>query len=371
MAKNNSKCINCNSPTTNPRFCSRSCSASYNNKAHPKRKPEGKCNKCDTPIKSQKSLCDKCNQLEKQEANRHKQNIHVFQGPNGPFEKKLPYISNSSSFVFSSSPTNLTLETSCEELIYYLLSLLTDKPEYIRPSDIRWLSAMLIHLLETKIDYKNHWNENITSISNLPIKRIASYLETWVWSFFKDNWHPLLPSFALATCQFIDAHLFGFYERANSTQYTSWKIKPWFQGKENRNFNDRKIWFLNDKQFKKEFTEKMGYLTVACTIPNGSLLTLPSYISPDVSGPANFDIEMKRCYLSTSTSDPIFCSGKESDNSLFDIFSDFEFTGDILSINGEKLHRNHLGARIPARWAIGIKHYDSELIICLPDWLIS
>lgn len=31
-------CINCGEETANPKFCSRSCAASFNNKAHPKRK---------------------------------------------------------------------------------------------------------------------------------------------------------------------------------------------------------------------------------------------------------------------------------------------------------------------------------------------
>lgn len=32
------RCVNCNTETTNPRFCGRSCSAAYNNRQSPKRK---------------------------------------------------------------------------------------------------------------------------------------------------------------------------------------------------------------------------------------------------------------------------------------------------------------------------------------------
>jgi len=39
-------CANCNIETTNPRFCTRSCSASFNNKAKPKRVLTRKCTKC-------------------------------------------------------------------------------------------------------------------------------------------------------------------------------------------------------------------------------------------------------------------------------------------------------------------------------------
>lgn len=55
------KCLNCHRDTTNPKFCSRSCAASHNNKVSPKRSPEGYCKKCHKPISSGKSYCsDEC-----------------------------------------------------------------------------------------------------------------------------------------------------------------------------------------------------------------------------------------------------------------------------------------------------------------------
>src|SRR5262249_47822344 len=44
------KCETCGRPTSNPRFCSRSCAAVTNNAASPKRKPEGECRRCRTAI---------------------------------------------------------------------------------------------------------------------------------------------------------------------------------------------------------------------------------------------------------------------------------------------------------------------------------
>jgi hypothetical protein len=43
-------CINCGKETKNPKFCSKSCSAAYNNKIFPKRKIKKKCKKCDLTI---------------------------------------------------------------------------------------------------------------------------------------------------------------------------------------------------------------------------------------------------------------------------------------------------------------------------------
>lgn len=51
-------CLNCNTETTNPKFCSKSCSASYNNTLYPKRKLKRKCSKCDNNVKSYRhTLC--------------------------------------------------------------------------------------------------------------------------------------------------------------------------------------------------------------------------------------------------------------------------------------------------------------------------
>lgn len=57
-------CINCKTETTNPKFCSRSCAASFNGKAFPKRAKEGKCSICGIPIPASRSFCsDKCRGL--------------------------------------------------------------------------------------------------------------------------------------------------------------------------------------------------------------------------------------------------------------------------------------------------------------------
>lgn len=52
-------CIYCNKKTSNPKFCSRSCSASYNGKLYPKRKRTKKCKICSTLITTEKTFCSK------------------------------------------------------------------------------------------------------------------------------------------------------------------------------------------------------------------------------------------------------------------------------------------------------------------------
>jgi len=57
-----SKCIYCNSETTNPKFCSSSCSATYNNKLKPKRvkKKRDDCIVCGTEMtQGRKKFCSR------------------------------------------------------------------------------------------------------------------------------------------------------------------------------------------------------------------------------------------------------------------------------------------------------------------------
>jgi hypothetical protein len=55
------KCLSCQSETENPKFCSRSCAASYTNKVSPKRKLKKKCSHedCECIVRNYRSiLCE-------------------------------------------------------------------------------------------------------------------------------------------------------------------------------------------------------------------------------------------------------------------------------------------------------------------------
>lgn len=54
------KCKNCNVLTNNPKFCSRRCSAIYNNKKYPKRSPEKICKGCSGKTTTGRTYCDSC-----------------------------------------------------------------------------------------------------------------------------------------------------------------------------------------------------------------------------------------------------------------------------------------------------------------------
>ncbi len=53
-------CLSCGFETKNPKFCSRRCSAIYNNIRYPKRRQQGLCKKCSISITSSRTYCNSC-----------------------------------------------------------------------------------------------------------------------------------------------------------------------------------------------------------------------------------------------------------------------------------------------------------------------
>ena len=57
-------CINCNKETNNPKFCNRSCAATYNNKHYIKRTAKiNLCKSCGSPTILRRKYCSKCNSI--------------------------------------------------------------------------------------------------------------------------------------------------------------------------------------------------------------------------------------------------------------------------------------------------------------------
>lgn len=56
------ECDECGTATRNARFCSRSCSSSYNNRRSPRRKLEGTCVGCGAAVPSSRKRCGDCHE---------------------------------------------------------------------------------------------------------------------------------------------------------------------------------------------------------------------------------------------------------------------------------------------------------------------
>lgn len=57
-------CLNCGKETLNPKFCCKSCSASYTNKTSPKRQKTKECS-CGTLIYADQTKCEECSTFNK------------------------------------------------------------------------------------------------------------------------------------------------------------------------------------------------------------------------------------------------------------------------------------------------------------------
>lgn len=56
-------CLKCGLSTSNPKFCTRSCAASYNNTQEPKRKPLHECKNCGSAINARSWYCKPCKEV--------------------------------------------------------------------------------------------------------------------------------------------------------------------------------------------------------------------------------------------------------------------------------------------------------------------
>jgi hypothetical protein len=69
-------CLNCGTHTTNPKFCSRSCAATYTNKQKPKRSRTRKCSNCEDIVAHHKTtLCEQ--HLKEYKSSSHYKNLTI------------------------------------------------------------------------------------------------------------------------------------------------------------------------------------------------------------------------------------------------------------------------------------------------------
>lgn len=95
-------CLNCKLETANPKFCSRSCSSSFNNRSNPRRSLQGACSGCGTSISSSRKFCQGCRAAYRSNlGDRTKAQLRA-EG-NANFGGNYPYIRNHSRRTYESS----------------------------------------------------------------------------------------------------------------------------------------------------------------------------------------------------------------------------------------------------------------------------
>jgi hypothetical protein len=324
FARYMTKCIVCSSPTTNPKFCSRSCAAKHNNTTAPKRKPEGKCLKCKSPITTKSRYCKACLEQLRVEQAREAENIRRWKTISGDWSeegvekvearKRTVYsVEGNVGRIGAHEPTGRLLDT--------LIGLCFSGPEYLRPDDAARYIALLQELKRFNCEIWRGVKRVSMEIRDVPIDDLGMVIEDWIISYFDDNRCSLLPAFALDTAMFIGSHMSGHCQYHPAL----WEIKPIVEPPD-RNFR-------LDAQFKSNFTSRFGRIMVRCKVPDACVIEFQGKAL--VSAGEEFCALIKRCHLSANFQDAIFLHTQFPEEATIDL--GFTFVGEILLNGGSSI----------------------------------
>jgi hypothetical protein len=315
------KCIVCSSPTTNPKFCSRSCAAKHNNTATPKRKPEGKCLKCKSPITTKSRYCKNCLEQLRVEQGREAENIRRWKTVSGDWSEELVQkVAARKRTVFSveGHVGQLHAHDLTGRLLDALIGLCFSAPEYLRPEDAARHIALLQELKQFNCEMWSGIKRVHMNIKDVPIRDLGRVINDWILSYCDDNRCALLPAFALDTAVFIESHVSGHYQH----HPVPWEIKPIVEPVERG--------FQLDARFKSNFTSRLGHIMVRCRVPEACAIEFQGKAL--VSSGEEFCALIKRCHLSTNFQDAIILHTQFPEEATIDL--DFRFVGEIL-LSGE------------------------------------
>ncbi len=213
----------------------------------------------------------------------------------------------------------LKFTESAGALIDFLIGICFARSAYLRSIDARRHIVLLNELKQFSCE-RNRWDAKPKEckVGDLPLREISPAVEQWILSFFAEGCHPLMPSFALDTAQFIESHVEGHYGHDPEP----WEIKPIVDSpKDERNF----FQFL-DARFKRDFTQSMGTLRLCATVPeNCKIVKWSGEVVLKSGDELLFNTE--RCHLSSGFYDRTNLKCVESTNVQFDLHREFRFMG--------------------------------------------
>jgi plasmid maintenance system antidote protein VapI len=182
-------CRYCGKEIDNPNFCNTSHAAKYNNRAYPKRKPEGECQRCHKAIRTVEVFCDDCQPIvtaENEAARvRKENNIRSWQSISGECrENQIVSVESNRKVIFDYGDgfKPFTYKSKIGDVIDFLLGLCFAKPDYIREDQLPRYIALLNDLKAFKF---LDWNEEVVrkAVLKAPLNRIGHILSEWVHAF--------------------------------------------------------------------------------------------------------------------------------------------------------------------------------------------
>lgn len=374
-------CLQCKRPTSNPRFCDRSCAAKFNNRIHPKRKPEGRCTACGAVVESRQKLCPSCRAKREEALKRERRGIrfvHLFDGT--VIEVEAPRVYVSSRLVFeiagygSASRRPYGPAEPSGTLLDLLLALVLSDAPYIHDAARSRHAAMLVDLKGFEVP-RSEWSRRASGrVAAMPLSDLPWAISRWVQHHGRSNIHPLMQSFAIATAELVRAHAFGeslFDHDARSDARLPRLVSA---ALEEDRWSRAGFGFLDESRFKREVTERVGGLIVLACVPEGARFVDPRGGATVLESGVTFAFRISRCHLSTGFYDRDDLVVEDVTRLEYDIDDGFRFRGHFIGrlppgfdYTTQKLHPNDLSSEarlleleIPARWIVAA--------LVLEDW---
>jgi hypothetical protein len=97
---------------------------------------------------------------------------------------------------------SLALDDTCGSLVDKLMSICFAGPDFLRPETCRRYLHLLPNFKNFVFSIRNPTTRE-TLVGNEPIAALRRAMREWVFSYFSEEHHPLLPSYALHLTQFI------------------------------------------------------------------------------------------------------------------------------------------------------------------------
>jgi hypothetical protein len=325
---------------------------------------QGRCANCESPIPAAKRLCPACRQLE-QEA---KDNVHVWKAPTGEVVKRrVPRVSITARVVYDiMTPTGgkFAIDGASAPFLESLIGLCYDQPPYIRATDVARYAAMLHSLLHFR-SQPCPWKENspLVDAEEIPLQRLGIAVREWIMSFFGEQYHPLMPVYALDTACFVAAHGEGTYFPWNGSRPA--EIPAMVEG-------DFSIGCLNNPAFKAEFTQRLTRRRFfVAEIPGGCSIVGPN---EEAMGPGTrFFFGVARCHLSGAWYDYVALEAREDNAPEYDIGAVLlpgqvlvDASGSVTLTPSQATSRYAPSLDLPLRWITHAVREERDKTVLLP-----
>lgn len=251
---------------------------------------------------------------------------------------------------------SLTVRDTCGNLVDKLMSICAAGPEFLCAETCRRYLHLLPNFKNFVFPIRYPTNREIL-VANEPIAAIRRAMGEWVFSFFSDEHHPILPSYSLDLTEFIARMVRG-------QQRTVWSEegRPRFEVKPLVKIIDQDYGSLSldtDKKFKADFTRSNRLHHVVCRVPANASV---KYQNEVIFRPGQeFIFFTGRCHLSSGIYDYVhaYCSELYQPN----LQDDFEFFGEIAAPRGD--NTVFCKSRVPANWvtaAVSSENVNGQLV---------